>query len=171
MIDARAVGGAYRRVMVNGAEFSRHTTIHKAGETAYDVALEALRQVQAGTLAAFPSIEVVTDERVVYEVDPSVDPVTIPAPTTPPTSGGGEDLIDFIERNTATPTVFDVVHASSFEAALPVFAEQHKQDWLLHRIYRTNADGSRTWAGIGWRGYLLVWLYRDKTALTVGGAS
>lgn len=155
MIEITAKG--YYYLSVAGAHFSSHVQEREGIERA------------AKVLAADPSL-VCTIRPPTVEVRASEDAVPV-TPAEPVTSDAGEDLIDFIERHSAPVTSVDFIEAASFEASIPRFAEQTKAEWTIRRLFRQNADGTRTWAGIGWRGYVLLFLYRDPGALRVGGGS
>lgn len=149
--------GRYR-LSVNGAPFSEHNQEREAvGEKASQI------------LEADPSL-VVTVTPPVVEIRASGYVIPI-EPTEPVLSDGGVDLIDFIAGHTVEPQrnpnplegdLFEVLHQ---------FAANCKKDWLLHRLYFTLQDGTEIWAGIGWRGYSLLWYERDKDALKVGGGT
>lgn len=169
MIDTRAEGGAYHRVWVNAAEWSKHNTDYKAGEAAYDVALEALRQ---GT-APFPVVYVTSDRRVVYFPDPDVAVATIPAPSSPVVSDSGEEFIDFLERISGAEirVVATLPPEKTVTDAIPNFRAETLKTWSPLNFRARFADGHEEWVGWGWRGYVLTWDGRDKNALRIGGGN
>lgn len=167
MIDARAEGGAYTRVFLNGQEWSKHTAPHKAAETAYDLALEALRQ----GVTPFPKIWTFVDGRVYYEPDPNVEAATIPPAPQPVISDGGEDLIDFLERIGPTPRVEVEITAPTLMQGLEVFLDSTRAGWLIEKMYHRAADGTKTLVAYGWRGFGLVVHRRVKGTIKLGGTT
>lgn len=167
MIDTRAEGGAYHRVMVNGIEFSKHTTDYKASEAAYDVALEAIRQ----NVVPFPEVYVVSDRRVIYEPDASVAVTEIPPPPTPIVSDGGEDIVDFFHRNFPPPADMPVVSGETIYSGLDAFLDRSKEPgrWKIDARYLRAPDGSDIPFALAWRGFGLLMHRRDKNAIRIGG--
>ena len=156
-MSLKSTAKGYHRLLVNGVFFSQHTSL-----------IEAVVERASAILQADPSL-IVTVYPPVYEVRASDVSVVVP-PSEPVVSDGGIDLIDFIAGHTVEPQrnpnplvgdLFDVLHQ---------FAENCKRDWLLHRLYFTLQDGTELWAGVGWRGYTLLFYNRDKSALKVGAA-
>lgn len=154
-MSLKTTAKGYHALSVNGAHFSNHTSL-----------IEAVAERASAILQADPSLVVRVTPQVI-EVRASGVSVAVP-PVEQVTSDGGIDLIDFIAGHTVEPQrnpnplegdLFDVLHQ---------FAANCKRDWLLHRLYFTLQDGTELWAGVGWRGYTLLFYSRDKSALKVG---
>ena len=175
MINARAEGGAYHRVMVDGREWSKHTTDYKAAEVAYDVALAGLDHFRRGVIPAVPVVYVTSDRRVYYEPDPQQDDVTIPAPGGPIVSDGGEDIVDFFHRNFPPPADMPVVSGETIYSGLDAFLDRSKEPgrWKIDARYLRAPDGSDVPFALAWRGFGLLMHRRDRNAirLNIGGAS
>lgn len=183
MIDSRAVGGAWHLVMVNGVEFSRHTTDYKASERAYDLAVSFLDQLSQGVITQFPQVQVLYDRRIVFEVDPSFDPgdeQVPPPPSTPPKSDGGLDVMDWwdtyidpIDPNNLIdipPAVVDSVTAQR-DADIRGAADRSRTQWRPVRTVAPTIDGGWETVAVCWRGYKLIFDQRDKTAIKIGVSS
>ncbi|MEQ1573111.1 MAG: hypothetical protein ABL993_02585 [Vicinamibacterales bacterium] len=140
---------------VNGVHFSYH-----------NVEREAVAERASAILEAQPTA-VVTVLPPTIEVRASDAAIVVP-PTVPVVSDGGIDLIDFIAGHTVEPQRNPNPLVGDLFSVLQAFADNCKQDWLLHRLYFTLQDGSEMWAGVGWRGYTLLFYLRDKNALKVG---
>jgi len=69
MFDAKAVGGRYYRVMVNGVEFSKHTQDYKASEQAGDIIAALVFGIWDGQTGEVPTVEVTEDNVVEYTID------------------------------------------------------------------------------------------------------
>ena len=151
----------YYVLKVGGVSFSNHVEPREG----YEKASQALAaDPTLKLLLAPPVIEIVEDGATVQV--PIGDPV-------PVTSDGGEDLIDFLARiqGIEGPGPNPVlIEASSYEDYLNQAAIGSKGTWLIRRIYWP-VNGERVWIGIVWRGYVLVWNNRDKTAIRIGGGA
>jgi hypothetical protein len=178
MIDFVGVGAQYFRVVANGQLWSQHTTRYKADESAYDLGVEALRQIQAGTLAAFPTIYVDAAGRVDVVPDPDNIPANIPAPPTPPTSDGGMDVVAFFDTfmdpyDPATAIILTTGALTPLQSVMydlmSQSAERSKAPgrWLASGVFMV-IDGNPVRIGATWRGYKLMLDQRDKTAIKIG---
>ena len=175
MINARAEGGAYHRVMVNGAEWSKHSTDYKAAEVAYDVALVGLDHFRRGVIPTLPVVYVDGARRIYYETDPNMNAdVVIAAPSEPVVSDGGEDFVDFIRRNATRPdpndpTVIRVESTGVIERDVAAQIEACKDLKLGARIWSdVDGDGVTEFVGLTWRGYSFQWWQRVHGAFKVG---
>lgn len=155
-MSLKSTAKGYHRLLVNGVFFSQHASL-----------VEALVERASAILQADPSL-VVTVTPPTYEVRAS--DAAIPVPTAEPIiSDGGVDLIDFIAGHTVEPQRNPNPLVGDLFTALQSFADNCKKDWLLHRLKFGLQDGTELWAGVGWRGYTLLFYSRDKNALKVGG--
>lgn len=156
-MSLRTTSKGYHALTVNGQHFSNHTSL-----------IEAVAEKASAILEADPTL-VVHVRPPLIEVRASDDAIPVP-PNEPVRSDGGVDLIDFIAGHTVEPQRNPNPLAGDLFTALHQFAENCKKDWLLHRLYFTLQDGTELWAGVGWRGYTLLFYNRDKSALKVGGS-
>lgn len=169
MINSRAEGGAYHRVMVNGREWSKHTTTHKADEIAYDVGVDALRQ----GITPFPTIYVESAGRVYYEPDPAFGSTPIPPAPVPVLSDGGEDIVSFLHRHFTPSTIIRVpagttgclyeragVDAVLDESAAP-------GEWKIRTRFIEDTNGENIPFLYAWKGYGLLVHRRKKNAIRI----
>jgi hypothetical protein len=157
-MSLKTTAKGYNALSVNGVHFSNHSSL-----------IEAVAEKASAILEADPTL-VVTVRPPIIEVRASEDAIPVP-PMEPIVSDAGEDLIDFLARVSPPPNVIaDLGTVSSVEDAADEFADESKTRVLPIRCYATIA-GVRTWVGIAWRGYLLLWHRRDKAALRIGGGS
>lgn len=171
-VTPRAIGGRYYRVMVNGVEWSKHTTWYLAGDSAQDVAADAAARLVAGELTVFPLIEITEDAKVVYEYDPdSGDVPDTYDPTAPaPMSDGGEDLGDFLNRQLPAPEGTPTTTVAS-EAELVLKLDQQVQDSRDMGIGGTRLYPHGKLGGIAIKGITIQWWRRVRGFLKVGSGS
>lgn len=180
MIDFKGAGTQYHRVMANGQLWSKHTTRYKADESAYDLGVEALRQMQEGTLTEFPTIFIESSGRVNVVPDPDNTPAMIPAPSSPPTSDDGMDVVDFFDIidpfDPATAVVLQTTPLTPLQAVIAgamIAAAAHSKEkpWphsMMPSATFITLDGKSIRIGATWRGYKLGVDQRDKTAIRIG---
>ena len=183
MIDTVATGGFQFHVLVNGVLWSSHSQQYKATDSARDVMLASISQLQAGNLTELPEIRVRSHNELRIELDPSADlSVEIPAPPELPVSDGGVELVDFFDlvANPVDPSsVRTVVPANMTEAEIEMIggakataAESKKPGhWLIDSTSTQDSEGRYRRFSLAWRGYCLLLLWRDKTALKIGVGS
>lgn len=160
-VELTARDQGYYYLFVNGAQFSRHVQEREAAQVGISAKLAAPR-------ASVTYMHGVNGAPYAVDITLDGEPVAVTQPAAPPVSDNGEDLIDFIDRIDGEPTSFDFIDAPDIGTALAIFAEQTKETWLVKRLFMSHVDGSREFVGIGWRGYILFWQWRDKGALRVG---
>ena len=141
----------YHRLMVNGVFFSQHTSV-----------FEAAVERASAILQADPSL-IVTVVPPIIEVRASTASVAVP-PVTPVTSDGGVDLIDFLDSIDGEDQPGEVLRGLTLEASLAEFAALTKHGWLIRKL----RDATGEWIGSGWRGYVLLFLWRNKGEIKVG---
>lgn len=145
----------YYRLMVNGQHFSNHSQEREGIEKSSHI-LEITPEA------------IVTLTPPIVKVESSKTGVTTPnIPGEPVLSDAGEDLIDFIDRMQGPPTSYEKIIVDNFYAGVEAFIVKTKATWLVRRLY-WEVNGEKIWVGIGWRGYILIWHKRDKTAIRVG---
>lgn len=167
-IEATARGQGYYNVFVNGAFFSRHLQEREALEKCMDILLTD-QTVQVHYSHA-------------YDVDVYFDTATEQLPDPPPDqpqTDSGMDLVDFLtqlDEQAHGPLVYgERAEGVTFmeQVQNTVIAHRDSGSWLFKRLvqdqdgdFTTTADGVRI--GLTWRGYLLLWLWRDPNAIRIG---
>lgn len=149
----------YYLVFVDGHQFSKHVQEREAIQQAINAKQEV------------PAVPVHYSHpyRVVVELTDEV--LELPGPSEPPTSDAGEDLIDFLARVHGEPVEVNFLEAPDFRTALKMFATETKGTWLVKRLF-AEANGEHTWIGVGWRGYVLLFIWRDRfIRVHTGGGS
>lgn len=170
-VKPRNVGGAYRRVLVDGREWSKHTNDFLAADSANDVGIAALDHLARGIISRFPLIEIDGGARVVYEPDPDDTTIELPPEYMPPTSDGGLDLVDFLDQQFPYQGGGTVLpDGTSLEVLQKTAADVSKQPgkWLFVPLRTLDAAGKSTLIGAAWRGYVFMYLWRDRTAIRIG---
>lgn len=165
-VELTARGSGYYRVIVNGAQFSQHTTEREA--------IESVTEVLYGA----PDATVYYDHDYHVDAELSLDSAEVPPVTDPdvlPTSDGGMDLVEFLQmldEQASGPVITGtVLEAPDMYSGLEHLTRQHRDEgsWLFQRlsVLMAGPDEPATQVGLSWRGYMLLWHLRDKAAIRI----
>lgn len=164
-LDLTAKGSGYYIVYVNEAKFSQHTQEREAIERITEL-LQADATLKVHYVHEY-RVEATLDLSQ-HEAPPVVDAAVLPV------ADNGMDLVDFLsmldEQANGPITIGTLVETPDFWSGIQQIVISHRDSgsWLFQRIASIKADGSLTRIGLTWKGYVLLWLFRDKNAIRIG---